>query len=137
MSHSELEQKLVAREIQPTAVRILVLEQLTQSRSALSLAELETHLDTVERSTIFRTLKTFEKNKLAHSIEDGSGSIKYAICEDTCDCLPEQKHIHFHCNQCQNTFCITEIQFPPINLPKNFVGQEVDLIVKGLCDQCS
>lgn len=137
MLQSELEQKLIAREIQPTAMRILVLDELSKSKSALSLLELESHFDAADRSTLFRTLKTFEKNKLVHSIDDGSGAIKYALCEENCDCLPEQKHMHFHCTKCNSTYCINEVEFPKISLPKNFVGQEINLVVKGLCDQCS
>jgi len=49
----------------------------------------------VDRSSIFRTLKTFEENKVIHSIEDGSGMTKYAVCAEGCNCDPKDLHLSF------------------------------------------
>lgn len=132
-----IEKILEFREIQPTAMRILVLQELRKADRALSLSELEMHFEQADKTTLYRTLKTFEKNKLVHSIVDGSGAIKYALCDETCECLPEQAHVHFHCNKCQQTFCMREYNLPKITLPKRFKAEETSWIVKGLCDQCS
>lgn len=133
----ELETVLEARHISPTAMRILVLEILQNSEHAISLNDLESSFDQVDKTTLYRTLKRFEKNKLVHSIDDGSGSVKYALCEDTCQCLPEQAHIHFHCIQCLQTSCMKDFILPSINLPSKFVPHELSMVVKGLCDKCS
>lgn len=133
----ELEKKLKSREIHPTAMRILVLDELEKSDSALSLNELETHFEQADKTTIYRTLKTFQKHKLVHSIEDGTGSVKYALCDEDCECMPEQSHAHFHCNKCEATFCMKEFHLPKISLPKNFKAQETSLVIKGLCEKCS
>src|SRR5690625_3639397 len=82
-----LEQILEFRNIQPTAMRLLVLKTLQKTDYALSLSELENHFEQADKTTLYRTLKTFEKNKLVHSIDDGSGSIKYALCDLNCECL--------------------------------------------------
>ena len=47
---------LTKREIQPTAIRLLVLRAMMQAGQSVSLADLEDRLDTVDRSSIFRTL---------------------------------------------------------------------------------
>lgn len=47
---------LAKRDIQPTAIRILVLRTMMQAGRSVSLLDLETMLDTVDKSTIFRTL---------------------------------------------------------------------------------
>src|SRR5690625_1413404 len=99
-----LEQILEFRNIQPTAMRLLVLNTLQQSHYALSLAEHENHCEQAHKKTHYQTLNTFEKNKLVHIIEDGSVSIKYALCHLNCQCLPEQPHVHFHCNKCEQPF---------------------------------
>jgi Fur family ferric uptake transcriptional regulator len=132
-----LNEILKYRKIQPTAMRILVLKELQYSKRALSLNEMEILFNQADKTTLYRTLKTFEKNKLVHSIEDGTGSTKYALCEESCECLPEQSHIHFHCQNCGETFCIPDVQLPKLSLPKNFLGNEVNLIVKGVCDKCN
>lgn len=134
---ASLEKRLLDRSIQPTAMRLLVLKEFLRTNAAMSLSELEAHFQRADKTTLYRTLKTFEKNKLVHSIEDGTGSVKYALCEESCECLPEQSHIHFHCQKCGGTFCITEVQLPKLSLPKNFVGKEVNLVVKGICEKCN
>ncbi len=132
----ELEKKLKSREIHPTAMRILVLKELQNSEHAVSLNELETHFEQADKTTLYRTLKTFQKHKLIHSIEDGTGSVKYALCDEDCECMPEQSHVHFHCNKCGVTFCMKDFSLPKISLPKKFKAEETSLIVKGLCDNC-
>ena len=59
MNHSETEGVLVDRGIRPTPNRILVARALMDATHPVALAELETVLDTVERSTIFRVLNLF------------------------------------------------------------------------------
>ncbi len=133
----ELEKKLRLREIHPTAMRILVLDELGKSDSALSLSELESHFEQADKTTLYRTMKTFQKHKLVHSIEDGTGSLKYALCEEDCECIPEHSHAHFHCNKCGATFCMKDVSLPRISLPKKFKAEETNLVVKGLCEKCN
>lgn len=61
---------LAKRDIQPTAIRILVLCTMMQAGRSVSLLDLETMLDTVDKSTIFRTLTLFLSHHLIHSIDD-------------------------------------------------------------------
>ena len=71
--------KLVRRDIKPTAIRLLVIKEMMQAERAVSLLDLETLLDTVDKSTISRTIALFLSHHLIHSIDDGSGSLKYAV----------------------------------------------------------
>lgn len=86
---------LAKRDIQPTAIRILVLRTMMQAGRSVSLLDLETMLDTVDKSTIFRTLTLFLSHHLIHSIDDGTGSFKYAVCSDSCSCDVSDLHTHF------------------------------------------
>ena len=47
---------LSKREIQPTAIRILVLQAMLKAGRSVSLLDLEKILDTVDKSSIFRTI---------------------------------------------------------------------------------
>lgn len=136
MQTEVLIKRLKSRAINPTAMRLLILDKLMNTEVALSLADLETEMDQADRITIYRTLKKFEENKLIHSIEDGTGSIKYALCELNCKCTPEFTHAHFHCTMCNQTFCLRNIHLPEINLPKNFQAEQSSFILKGICDHC-
>ena len=77
-----LENKLEDRKIKPTTMRLLVLRKLVESGAAISLSDLDAKFEQADKATLYRTLKTFEDKKLIHSIEDGTGSVKYALCEE-------------------------------------------------------
>jgi len=134
----DIENKLKVKDVNPTAMRLLVLEFLTKQNAAISLNDLERGMAPSDRITLYRTLKTFEEKGLVHSIEDGTGATKYALCEE--DCNGENHHdlhVHFYCNTCKETFCLPNTQIPDISLPINFFRQEMNLIIKGICDQCN
>lgn len=122
--------------IKPTAMRELVLKILSEQTNAVSLKDIENIFDKADRVTLYRTLKTFEENKLIHSIEDGTGSVKYALCKETCQCIPEDLHVHFLCTKCQTTYCLKDISIPTITLPVNFKLETINMVVKGLCWKC-
>lgn len=137
METSLLTRRLADNGINPTAMRLLVLDELLRSNVALSVLDLEQVMDSADRITIYRTLKKFEEKKLVHTIEDGTGSLKYAICESDCKCTTAYTHAHFHCEICEQTYCLRNINLPEINLPKNFTAEQSSFILKGICDQCN
>lgn len=131
------EQKLLDRNIKPTSVRLLLFKTMTEFNKTFSLTDLETELETVNKSTIFRTLTLFHENLLIHSIDDGSGSMKYSICAASCMCTLGELHVHFNCNRCHNTYCLESISIPPIQLPEKFLLESVNFVMKGICENCS
>ena len=74
---------LAKREIQPTAIRILVLQAMLKAGRSVSLLDLENMLDTVDKSSIFRTITLFLSHHLIHSIDDGF----FQICGMQCKLL--------------------------------------------------
>ena len=137
MNSDKTDKKLQSRDIKPTAMRELVLKVLTDQSTAISLSDLEVQFEKADKATLYRTLKTFEKNKLIHSIDDGSGSVKYALCNDSCVCNPNDLHVHFYCTKCEKTYCLNDIPVPTINLPNSFSLESVNMVVKGICANCS
>ena len=137
MEGNEYLQKLSQRDIKPTALRLLILKAMMQFERAFSLLDLETYLDTVDKSTLSRTITLFLKHHLIHSIDDGSGSLKYAVCGSECNCGIGDLHVHFYCTSCQRTFCLKGIHIPPVTLPRNFTLESINYVMKGLCDHCS
>ena len=137
MAHP-LEDTLIARQIAPTAMRLLVLDVLQQHPAALSLADVEVLLKHADRITVHRTLKTFTEKGLVHRIEDGSGAVKYALCAPTCTpSLHQDLHVHFFCTVCRETSCLPTIAVPVITLPGAYQVQETSLVMKGLCEHCA
>ena len=135
--NEQLENRLNQRRVKPTAMRILVLQYLLDQNKAVSLQTIENDFELADKSTLYRTLKTFEKNKLVHSIDDGTKQLKYALCLESCECNASDLHYHFHCTDCQNTFCLTHQSIPEISLPKNFTMSQANMVIKGICSHCN
>jgi len=132
------EQKLANKNINSTAMRVLVLNLLSEQNTAISLSDIEKGLAPADRITIYRTLKTFEEKGLVHIIDDGTGSPKYALCPDECDSNEHHDlHVHFNCITCKETFCLPDSKIPDITLPNKFSSLEMNLVVKGICDKCA
>lgn len=126
------------RKIRPTAMRMLIYQFLEKQDAAVSLTDIEAAFEKADRTTLFRSLKTFEEKGMAHKIDDGSGVAKYALCAINCNCdLENDLHLHFHCTQCDETVCLTEYKLPKISLPKNYKAEDANLVVKGTCDKCN
>ena len=132
-----LENILIAKGIAPTAMRILVLEFFQQQSFALSLPDLEKEFKHSDRTTLYRTLKTFEEKALIHQIRDGGGAAKYAICAEACKAGDHfDLHLHFFCFSCKQTFCLPKTRVPDLKVPDDFELKELQLIAKGICDRC-
>lgn len=136
MTASHLTPTLAARGIKPTALRLLILKAMLGFEYAFSLGDLETALDTVDKSTISRTLRLFHENGLIHSFDDGSGATKYSLCQQDCTCSINDLHAHFHCNYCQKSFCLQNVPLPKIPLPIPMEAESINLVVKGFCGNC-
>ena len=136
MSENRFEEILRQHEIRPTAVRILLLETMERFENTFSLADLETEADTLDKSSIFRTLALFAKHHLLHVIEDGSGATKYCLCHNDHACRIEEMHVHFHCEICGKTFCLDNVHVPVIRYPEGYEVREINYLIKGRCPAC-
>lgn len=132
-----LEDKLFKKQINPTAMRLLVLRFLQQQSTALSLTELELGLGPTDRVTLYRTIRTFEEHGLVHRIEDGTGITKFALCQMDCNTDGHfDLHVHFYCTQCKETHCLPKTHIPEVQLPEGYMALETQLVVKGHCAAC-
>lgn len=137
MEEKKLLDLLAKRDIQPTAIRLLVLQAMQQANRPVSMLDLENILGTVDRSSIFRTLTLFLSHHLVHGIDDGTGAFKYAVCSPECSCSIEDLHTHFHCEHCNRTFCFKNIPTPVVQLPQGFTLSSINYVLKGLCPECA
>lgn len=137
METNRYSERLEKHGINPTAIRILVLKSISGKKEIFSLLDLEAELETIDKSTLFRTLVLFQQNKVVHSIDDGSGSLKYSVCDEECDCTREWLHVHFYCTKCKRAYCLRDIHIPPVDLPTEYVTDSISYVIKGLCPECS
>jgi Fur family ferric uptake transcriptional regulator len=125
----DIENKLLHKNTKPTSMRILVYDFLNHQEVAVSLTEIENHFENADRSTIYRTLKTFEEKGIVHGIQENN-TTKYHLCEDGCnESTHRDWHLHFYCKICKQTTCKEDISFPE-NIAVNFRIDEVRLLQK-------
>ena len=129
--------KLHLRGIKPTAMRLLILRAMLDTNRAVSQHDLEETLQTVDKSTIFRTVMLFMEHHLVHAVNDGSGALKYAVCSDDCTCSVSDQHVHFYCEGCHRAFCFRQQAVPVVEAPEGFVLHGVNYVLKGLCPACA
>lgn len=121
-----------------TEGRKKILELFLNSSGALAHADIEKNIDAVfDRVTVYRTLQTFVEKGIIHHIPTTDNSILYALCKDNCEAgHHHDNHIHFICVDCSKTICIENSTVPNVKLPKGFTPQQIEVIVKGICDEC-
>lgn len=127
---------LKQKNIPITSMRMLVLKEFLKNQTSISLAELEENLAPSDRSTIYRTLKTFERKGLIHSVQENNAT-QYLLCHEDCTENHHQDyHLHFYCECCKKTTCLEQIHFDKIQLPANYQIHELKLVATGICPQC-
>src|SRR5690625_2074671 len=138
MSNQQLEYRLKARNIQPTAMRLLVLQVLQQQNEVISLADLEESLSRSDRTTLYRTLKTFQEHGLVHQVYDDSGNARYALCSDDCSCsYPDDIHVHFLCTACDRRYYMEWLTIPDKLLPENCRTDSASFVISGAFSSCT
>ncbi len=132
-AHKILEQKAV----RITPMRQIILEYFLQNNGTFGLIELENTFPKSDRITIYRTLKTFEEKSILHGIKNGTGEVKYALCDEHCTPIHHiDKHPHFQCEQCKKITCINSLVIPEMELPKGYIQKEMTILIKGICPDC-
>jgi len=134
----ELENILIAKQITPTPMRVMVIEYILKQSVAVSLSDLESEFQHSDKTTLYRTVKTFEEKGLIHDIKDGNEATKYALCEENCTTgVHRDLHLHFYCTACKVLMCLPKENMPEVALPKGFQLQEVSFVARGICDNCT
>ncbi|MGO1243677.1 MAG: Fur family transcriptional regulator [Sphingobacterium sp.] len=121
-----------------TPHRLRVLDELTHKNAAVSQPDLEKTIGAeIDRVTLYRILSSFEDQGIVHKIFDLQGTATYAICNSDCRKDHHQdQHVHFICSVCNSVYCLDEVPFPYIPLPKNFTLHALALNAVGLCENC-
>ncbi len=136
MTHAET--ILKDNKLRLTNARKEVLAVFLNDRVAYSHADLEDELDSqFDRVTIYRTLDSFLANGLIHKIPDDSGAAKYALCDGCSEHQHHDNHVHFKCQKCDRSECLTHLHIPAMQLPEGYKMHEANLLIEGICARCA
>ena len=124
-------------QMRATPVRQEILQLFLQKEYALSHHDIETEVSkSLDRVTVYRTLKTFLDKGLIHKVLDDEGSLKYALCNEACTTAEHHHdHVHFKCTRCGQTNCLN-VDLPGVKLPRGYQAEAVNVLIQGVCDRC-
>lgn len=138
---NNIEEILEKNGVRPTSNRILVLRALLASSSPQSLMDLDTVLETLDKSSISRSLAVLMEHGVIHAVEDGRGITRYESCHGHHSAEEDlhgdsDMHVHFYCEKCMKVFCFEDIPAPAVKIPEGFRTTSVNYMVKGICPSC-
>ncbi len=136
MNAKEATDKLEMKGVRPTANRILVYKELATHGRPLTLADIESAMPQMDKSSIFRVMTLFLEHDVVHTFTDGRGVANYELCGSSTVCHKTDGHMHFYCETCQQSFCLDDIPLPDIVLPEGFEPHSASFVIKGRCPQC-
>ena len=136
---TNLEKILRDKSLSVTDGRKKILELFVWNNGALAHSDIEKKTgEKFDRVTIYRTLQTFLEKGIVHTIPTDDNTIMYALCKDGCaEHHHHDDHIHFVCTKCGKTECLNEVHVPGINIPAGYLTKETQVVIKGLCKDCS
>ncbi|OQX09553.1 MAG: transcriptional repressor [Thiothrix lacustris] len=120
-----------------TPARIGVLGILLAANAALSHQEIEQLAlqqgYTFDRVTLYRALDWLVEQGMAHKISGADRTWRYNAQAG----IPHQ-HAHFHCKQCEQVFCLENLQPAFLfALPPGYQLEQVDVTLQGRCPACT
>ncbi|ASB48838.1 Fur family transcriptional regulator [Alkalitalea saponilacus] len=120
-----------------TEIRQQILDILLQPAMALTQKEMEElltqRMNSVDRVTLYRNIKTLMQKKLIHQIIVGTNSVKYKLAGNH----KTGNHPHFQCELCNRLVCMPHLQVQSEHLPEGFVMKSSSLIIEGVCASCN
>ena len=124
--------------LRSTPNRQEILHLFLKKNHALSHGDIEKEIDnSLDRVTVYRTLKTILDKGLIHKVLDDEGSLKYALCNEACTKAEHHHdHVHFKCTKCGQTHCLN-VDVPTVRLPKGYKADVVNLLIQGICERCN
>ena len=136
MLDKQLHTLLEEHGVKPTPNRLLLARALQAAGRPLSMTELETAVDSIDKSNVFRTLQTFREAHLVHALEDSGSGVRYELCHSHRQDGDDDLHVHFYCERCHRTFCLEDIPVPAVPVPEGFAPHSSSYLLKGLCPDC-
>lgn len=137
MNEKETTDYLLHHNVKPTANRIVVVKALAESDRPLTMRELEEKILSIDKSGIFRALTLFRDHHIVHVIDGEEGGVRYELCRSNCHEQCDDSHVHFYCEQCHRTFCLTDLSLPAIDLPEGYRPTSANYIIHGICPNCN
>ncbi len=134
----EYKKLLRSHKLRITDCRLDVINYFLQENRTLFQNDLERQFPHYDRVTLYRTLISFLKYKIVHQIPNSTGVASYGLSNQNFTQMESNdNHTHFKCNYCGTIKCLKETAIPVVSLPVGYQIDKLNLIVDGICADCS
>ena len=136
--NTRLNEILRRKHLSVTDSRRKILSLFLSTPDALAHGDIENKAgEKFDRVTVYRTLQTFVEKGIIHTIPTADNSIRYALCKDCEEGHHHDNHVHFVCTNCHKTICLDDVVSPNIELPAGYVAVTTEVVINGICKDCS
>lgn len=123
--------------VRATPARIAVMQELRETKSPLTHADLAERLVPLgfDKATVFRNLADLTDAGLLFRTELGDHVWRFEVLDPT---RPgSEKHPHFVCTDCGGVTCLKAIEFTASSKRQtNVIGDVTEVLLKGRCMDC-
>lgn len=128
------EKVLHEHNLKRTGCREGIISVLNEAGQPLSENEIRNRLaGNFDRTTFYRSFKILQQNHILHKIVVNNQLVKYGIGNPVTNPV---YHAHFYCTSCDGIKCLEPLPVDLSGVPGEYLVQETEIIIKGLCDQC-
>ena len=108
-----------------------------KTKNSLSVKKIIEKFSKTDKASIYRALESFEKSGLIHKVPDKDNLLRFSLCSSECS-PKEHSHDHAHllCNECNETFCLDDFEFPTVKKHDGFQINNYKIILEGYCAAC-
>lgn len=137
MVASLIDNILKKKNLNVTEIRRHIISLLHKPGTALTQKELEEELakllETVDRVTLYRTIKTLLQKNIIHPIAIDANTVKYKLVGE----YKKGDHPHFFCCKCNKVVCMPQLKIDKRKLPVGFSVNSSQVVMEGLCPSCN
>lgn len=132
--------KLTLRDagLRATTARVLVLRFLHEASGPVSHADVCTALPEYDRATLYRNLMDLTGAGLVERSDLGDHVWRFELASH--DAHDATAHAHFVCQECGDVSCLPDDVVAvkkQRGMPRALKRNEVEIVVRGLCDTCA
>jgi Fur family ferric uptake transcriptional regulator len=142
MDINKIKKLLKSYGLKLTLCRYKLFEILSSADRALTYGEfLKLTGNSIDRVSLYRTLKSFEDLGIIHRVLGADGTSNYALSYSENAALeiekPNAQHLHFSCIICHGVFCLDTELVPAVSLPDAYEVHSLNMTVTGVCRSCN
>lgn len=130
---------LTLHHLRKTPTRLSIIQSLMSTSLPQSESDMHVKMPaTYDRITFYRSIQTLLETGIIHRIVADNTTVRYALNHCSIHFHNHtSNHVHFYCKKCLKVECLKDISVHEYELPEGYSSDSCDVVIKGLCKQCS